>query len=67
MDGTAGFNVSNGSRTNSPQSSDSRLVMVYKEVKIQPNLGVKENAQGLGTVWPPWPGAPGPPDVKTAP
>jgi hypothetical protein len=28
---------------------------------------VKENALGLGTVWPPWSGAPGAPDVKPAP
>jgi len=39
MNGTAGFNSSNRSRTNPPQSSDSRLVMVYKGVKIQPNWG----------------------------
>jgi len=35
--------------------------------KIYRSIHVKENAQGLATVWPPWSGAPGPPDVKTAP
>ena len=39
MDGTVGFDASNRLRTNPPQSSDCRLVMVYKGVKIQPNLG----------------------------
>jgi len=39
MDGAVGFSASNRSRIDSPRSSDSRLVMLYKGVKIQPSLG----------------------------
>jgi len=38
MDGTAGFSASNRSSSNPPQSSDSRLVMLYKEVKSSTNF-----------------------------
>jgi len=39
MDDTVGFSASNRSTPNPPQSSDDRLVMLYKGVKIQPSLG----------------------------
>jgi hypothetical protein len=39
MDGTVGFSASDRSMTNPPRSSDCRLVMLYRGVKIQPSLG----------------------------
>jgi hypothetical protein len=39
MDGTVGFSASNRSMTNPPRSSDCRLVMLYRGVKIQQSLG----------------------------
>jgi hypothetical protein len=53
---------------------DSTSKLVRTVVMFEPNLAsnttnshVKENARGLAAVWPPWSGAPGAPDVKTAP
>jgi hypothetical protein len=37
MDGTVGFSAPNRFRINPPRSSEFRLVMVHKGVKIQPN------------------------------
>src|SRR5271170_1894871 len=39
MDGTGGFSALNWSKNNPPYCSDSRLLMLYKVVKIQLNLG----------------------------
>jgi hypothetical protein len=39
MDDTVGFNTLNRFRTDPLWSSDCRLVMLYRRVKIQPSLG----------------------------
>jgi hypothetical protein len=39
MDDTVGFSTLNRSSTDPPWSSDCRLVMLYRGVKIQPSLG----------------------------
>jgi hypothetical protein len=56
-----------GTSTSAPIAAGIAALFIDYTWQFMDGQGVKENARGLAAVWPPWSGAPGAPDVKTAP